>query len=95
MPTRAKMIDAEALETSVPFLLGEIKGKLGELVHSSNNNGQKIEALSVRVAALEAANERRTGAAGVVQMILKSPALAWLVGAAITGWAVLTGRVHP
>lgn len=85
----------EALEASVPFLLGEIKGKLGELVHSSNNNGQKIEALSVRVAALEVANERRAGAAGVVQMILKSPAIGWLVGAVISAWAILTGRVHP
>lgn len=93
MPPR-KPIDAEALETSVPFMLGQIQGQLRELIHSSNNNGQKIEALSVRVAAVEAANERRDGAAGVTQMILKSPAIGWLVGAAITAWAILTGKVH-
>lgn len=92
MPTRAN--NADPLEASVPFMLGQIQGQLRELIHSSNNNGQKIEALSTRVAALEAANDRRDGAAGVIQMIMKSPAIGWLAGAAVTAWAVLTGRVH-
>lgn len=86
--------DATALEESVPFMLGQIQGQLRELIHSSNNNGQKLEALGVRVAALEAANDRREGASGVIQSIMKSPAIGWLVGAAITAWAILTGRVH-
>lgn len=89
-----KTVDAEALEASVPFLLGQIQGQLRELIHSSNNNGQKLEALSARVGALEAANERREGAAGVLAVLLKSPAIGWLAGAAISAWAVLTGKVH-
>lgn len=93
MPPR-KPTDNPDLETGVPYLLGQIQGQLRELIHSSNNNGQRIEALSTRVAALEASNDRREGAAGVVQMILKSPMIGWLVGAGVSAWAVLTGKVH-
>lgn len=89
-----KPVDVDALESSVPYMLGQIQGQLRELIHSSNNNGQKLEALSSRVAALEAANDRRDGAAGVFQMIFKSPAIGWLAGAAISAWAMLTGKVH-
>lgn len=53
-----------------------------------------LAALKVEVAALQDDRIRRDGATGVIQAILKSPALGWLVGAAITAWAVLTGRVH-
>lgn len=94
MPPR-KVGDVDPLEVSVSYLLGQIQGQLRELIHSSNNNGQKLEALGVRVAALEAANDRREGASGVIQSIMKSPAIGWLVGAAITAWAILTGKVHP
>ncbi len=84
----------EPLEPNALLLLGEIRGQLRELIHSQNNTGQKLDALAMRVSALEASDHRRAGASGVLSMILRSPALGWLVGAAITAWAILTGRVH-
>lgn len=84
----------EPMEPNSLLLLGEIRGQLRELIHSSNNNGQKIEALTTRVLALEAEYQRRQGAQGVVAAIMRSPALGWLVGAVVTAWAILTGKVH-
>lgn len=95
MPGRATQNEAQPdLETGVPYLLGQIQGQLRELIHSSNNNGQRLEALSVRVAALEASNDRREGAAGIVSMILKSPMIGWFVGVAVSAWALLSGKAH-
>jgi hypothetical protein len=82
------------LDTSAAMLLGEIRGQLRELIHTTNNAGQKLDALSLRVSKLEAEHNRREGASSVIATILKSPALGWLVGAIITAWAVLTGKVH-
>jgi hypothetical protein len=76
------------------LILGEIRGQLRELIHNSNNNAAKLDALSIRVAALEGEKNRREGASGLVHLVLKSPAIGWLVGAAITAWAVLTGKVQ-
>jgi hypothetical protein len=76
------------------LILGEIRGQLRELIHNSNNNAAKLDALSIRVAALEGEKNRREGANGVFQFVLKSPAVAWFVGAAITAWALLTGKAH-
>ncbi len=84
----------EPLETGVALLLGEIRGQMRELIHSTNNAGQKIDALAVRVAALEAEHNQRKGAASIVSTIMKSPTLGWIVGAAISAWALLTGKVH-
>jgi hypothetical protein len=93
-PVPHRSIEAEALENSIPFMLGQIQGQLRELIHSSNNNGQKLEALSHRVAALEAKDQRRDGAVGMAQMVLKSPLIGWVVGAVSVIWAILTGRLH-
>ena len=82
-------------DQSIAFKLGEISGQLRELIHTSANTSSKIDAIGLRVAALEAEQNRRQGATGLLGVILKSPALGWLVGAAISAWAVLTGRVHP
>lgn len=82
------------MEPNALLLLGEIRGQLRELIHSTNNTNMKVDALSLRVSALEGAEQRREGASGVISTILKSPALGWLVGAAISAWAVLTGKVH-
>jgi hypothetical protein len=75
--------------------LGEIKGQLRELIHTGNSNSTKLDALGIRVAALETERSRREGAAGLVQMILKSPLIAWLAAIAATLWAVATGKLHP
>lgn len=53
----------------------------------------QIKALE-RISALELDRGRREGATGVIGTILKSPAIGWLVGAVITAWAVLTGKVQ-
>jgi hypothetical protein len=83
-----------AEEPNTLLLLGEIRGQLRELIHNGNNNSQKLDALGIRVAALETERSRRDGATGVLQAIMKSPAIAWLVGAAVTAWAILTGKVN-
>lgn len=82
------------METGIALLLGEIKGQMRELIHTSNNVSTKLDGLALRVAALEAERERRVGASSVLTALMKSPALGWLVGAAITAWALLTGKVH-
>ncbi|MGY4397319.1 hypothetical protein ACVWZA_002513 [Sphingomonas sp. UYAg733] len=54
-----------------------------------------IADLKIRLATLEAANNRSEGARTIGRMLLKSPALGWLVGAAVTAWALLSGKVTP
>lgn len=76
------------------LLLGEIRGQLRELIHTSNNNSQKLDALALRVGVLEADKSRREGAAGVFHAIIKSPAVAWVISAAVTVWALLSGRTQ-
>lgn len=46
--------------------------------------------LQTRVKVLEDSHNRHEGATGAWSTILKSPAIGWLVGAAITAWALLT-----
>lgn len=53
-----------------------------------------IGELKAKVAALEAEKNQRDGATGVIGIILKSPTLGWLVGAGVSAWALLTGKVH-
>ena len=53
-----------------------------------------VALLKVRLDSVEKQQERREGAAGIVKLIGSSPALGWLVGAAITAWAILTGKVE-
>lgn len=81
-------------DVDLALLLGEIKGQLRELIHNGNNNSVKLDALGLRVASLETERNRRDGAYGLLHAFLKSPAVGWLVGAAVSAWAVLTGKVH-
>ena len=85
----------DTIDTGIALLLGEIRGQMRELIHSTNNAGMKIDALAARVSALEAEHNRRQGANNVVQALLKSPAVGWLVGIAVSAWAILSGKVHP
>jgi hypothetical protein len=50
--------------------------------------------LKARIKVLEETDNRQAGAAGIVQAILKSPLIGWLVGVVVSAWAVLTGKVH-
>ncbi len=47
-----------------------------------------------RLAALEAERNRRDGASSIIALILKSPAVGWLVGVAGAAWAVLSGKLQ-
>lgn len=87
--------DALASDTEIAMLLGEMKGQLRELIHSVNNTAQKVDALALRVAHLEAEAQRRAGATGLGMLILKSPLVGWIIAAASAAWAILSGRAHP
>lgn len=52
-----------------------------------------ITEIKKRITALENDGHRREGATSLMGVILKSPALGWLVSAAVTAWALLTGKV--
>ena len=55
MPQRKSEPPAlENLDTGIVLLLGEIRGQMRELIHSTNTTGIKIDALAARVSALEA-----------------------------------------
>lgn len=70
--------------------VGALEAKAIALASSSS----EISQLKSKVSSLEMEKNQRDGAAGVIQMILKSPTLGWIVGAAISAWAILTGRVN-
>lgn len=53
---------------------------------------EKIEAMKARMADLEQDRAQRQGGMSVVQAILKSPLIGWLVGGALAVWAILNGR---
>lgn len=59
----------------------------------SNSVNKKVAELEAKVDALEAERDRRHGASNLASVIFKSPALGWLVGAALTVWALLNGKV--
>lgn len=109
------MPNTEAAVDQTSFLLGEVKGQLRELIHTSNNTAQKVDAIGAKVAALgglpavvaehkadiaalgvrvdglERERDERKGAHGIIAMMLKSPAIGWLAGAAVAMWAFLKG----
>lgn len=55
---------------------------------------EDVGGLKARVAALEVEKNRTDGAKGIAAIVLKSPAIGWMVGFAATVWAVVTGKVH-
>lgn len=48
----------------------------------------QVSSLNSRVTALEAMEHRRDAALTIGQVILKSPLLGWMAGAAVTLWAI-------
>jgi len=94
MPPRNAASTTDEFDAGISYQLGQISGQLRELIHNMNSLQSSINAIGIRVAALEASENRRDGATGLLMTIMKSPAIGWLVGAAISAWAILTGRVH-
>lgn len=74
-------------------LSSKVDGLSREVIGLGSLAGEMADMKS-RIAVLEIGNNRRIGAEGVVAAIMRSPALGWLVGAAVTAWAILTGKVH-
>ncbi len=72
--------------------IGEIKTRLSVIEHDSL--GAQVAALREDVDVLKLGAAERRGAGGMIEAIMKSPTLGWLAGAAITAWAILTGKVH-
>lgn len=55
-----------------------------------------VATLKIDIAALKEDRNRREGASGVFLAISKSPAMGWLVGAAVAFWALLNGgKINP
>lgn len=77
---------------SMNNLNGKVDGLTREVIALATM-ASEIGALKAKVEALEADKNRHDGANGLIGTIMKSPALGWLVGAAITAWAILTGKV--
>jgi hypothetical protein len=78
----------DGLSVDVSRQIAALEAKLTVRMEESHTG------LSARIQALEAESHRRSGATSLVNVLLKSPALGWLVGAAISAWAILTGKVH-
>lgn len=87
--------------------VGEISGQLRELVHSQNNMSMKLDglteklltaptqadfqALSARVALLEAEKNRTDGAKGVFAAVMRSPMAAWAAAIIAAIWGAFKG----
>ena len=56
--------------------------------------GAEMTDLKARMIALEVDRNRRDGAVGVVETMLKSPLVGWFVGLAVTGFAIIKGWIH-
>ena len=68
----------DGLSVDVSRQIAALEAKLTVRMEESHTG------LSARIAALETESNRRAGATGLAGVLLKSPALGWLVGAAIT-----------
>lgn len=53
-----------------------------------------ISAAQVRLNALEMEKHRTDGAKNLGGLLLKSPVAGWAVGAVVSAWAIITGRLH-
>lgn len=71
--------------------IGSRVAALAELPAAVAANKADISALVVRVDTLERDRDERKGAHSIIAIILKSPAIGWLMGAAIAVWALLKG----
>ena len=78
---------------SLNNLSGKVDGLSREVIGLGSLAGD-IGDIKARLAVLEVGRNRQEGATSALAVVLKSPTLGWLVGAAITAWAILTGKVQ-
>lgn len=79
----------DEMNESALLLLGEIKGQMRELIQGVNSTNAKVDALSLRVAHLEASENERKGERNIITLFLKSPAVAWIAAGLAAAWAYL------
>ena len=91
--TRELVHSVNNLSTKFDALSREVIG-LGALATDVGELKARVAAQDKKIEDLEAEKNRTDGAKGFASILLKSPALGWLVGAVISAWAVLTGKVH-
>lgn len=60
----------------------------------SNQLDRQVKSQGDRIDALERERDQQKGAQGVLIALGKSPVVGWLVGALVSAWAILTGKVH-
>jgi uncharacterized coiled-coil protein SlyX len=60
----------------------------------AKETAEQLSRLTLRVEVLEATDQRRQGASGVIAAIMKAPVLGWAVGVATAIWAIATGRLE-
>ena len=66
---------------------------LTERVIADQHLPAKVAEIDRRVTELETDRNRRDGAMGFGGWLLKSPIVGWLVGAALTAWVLLKGKI--
>ena len=91
--TRELVHSVNNLSTKFDALTREVIG-LSSLAADIGELKATVAGQAKRLEELEAEKNRTDGAKGFAAILLKSPALGWLVGAVISAWAVLTGKVH-
>lgn len=70
--------------------LNNLSAKIDGLSNTSARHHdlpEEIAALRLRITALEVAEHQRAGAINLGSLLLRSPMLGWLVGAAVAVWA--------
>lgn len=95
---RQTRLESAELMRSVLSSIQEIGAEVKDIqrrviIIETRDHTAQIAALALRVTALEVESNKREGATSMLETLFKSPALGWLVGAAVTAWAILTGRV--
>ncbi len=68
--------------------------RLEERNERINRLEDTVRTIDTRVDVLLKDKDRRDGATGFAMALVKSPAFAWLVGIAVSAWAILSGKVH-
>lgn len=76
----------------IAFKLGELVGQVRELIHKQNSMDMKLELIGRQVTKLEVKEGERKGAINLGAWLLKTPLVAWIVGAAVAVWAFLKGQ---
>jgi len=87
----ASVESVRATQDAMQGQVSEIRDKV--ITMEARDHGALIAALTARMTALETSNLRREGGFGLLENIMKSPALGWIFLGATAIWAFVTGRM--